>query len=142
MPFFLKNFFKNLLQQTAFYGTILIDTKITKGAQSVNKSASPQPKKTKRIDGEALIAIFLLALTVFLVFTVSILIFRACSIEKVPPVGGSVTTPPIGQITPPQNNSAAIFSGGMVIPYAISDANTKSIADEIDSFYAILIILT
>ena len=105
----------------------------------MNKSASPQPKKTKRIDGEALMAIFLLALTVFLVFTVSILIFRACSIEKVPPVGGGVTTPPIGQITPPQNNSAAIFSGGMVIPYAISDANTKSIADEIDSFYAILI---
>ena len=105
----------------------------------MNKSASPKPKKIKRIDGEALMAIFLLALTVFLVFTVSILIFRACSIEKAPPVSGGVTTPPQGQITPPQNQNLAIFGGGTIFPYPLEDANTQNVADEIDAFYAILI---
>ena len=105
----------------------------------MNKSATPTPKKAKRIDGEALMAIFLLALTVFLVFTVSILIFRAPKIKKDPPASGGVTTPPIGQITPPQNQNSAIFSGGTIFPYPIGDASTKSITDEIDAFYAILV---
>ena len=89
---FSQKLFQNVLQEGAFYGTILVETKTTKGAQSVNKSASPQPKKTKRIDGEALIAIFLLALTVFLVFTVSILTFRSCANDQIshPP---AITTP-------------------------------------------------
>ena len=105
----------------------------------MNKSASPQPKKIQCIDGEALMAIFLLALTVFLVFTVSILIFRTPSIKKDPPANDGVTTPPVGQITPPQNQNAAIFSGGVALPYPLENADTKSVTDEIDAFYAILV---
>ncbi len=106
----------------------------------MNRPATPKPQTAKRIDGEALTAIFLLALTVFLIFTVSILVFRACSTVQEPPANGGVTTPPQNQITPPvQNQNAAVFSGGTVIPYAAEDANTKSILDEIDAFYAVLI---
>ncbi len=106
----------------------------------MNRSAPTQQSRKKRIDGEVLTAIFLLALTVFLIFTVSILIFRACSIEATPPATGGVTTPVQNQITPPvENQNGAVFSGGTVIPYATEDANTKNIADEIDAFYAILI---
>ena len=106
----------------------------------MNRTAPTTPKKAKRIDGEALMAIFLLALTVFLIFTVSILIVRACSTKEEQPSGGGVTTPPQSQITPPvQNQSGAIFSGGTVIPPATEDADTKNITDEIDAFYAVLI---
>lgn len=52
----------------------------------------------KRIDGEVITAFFLLALTVFLIFTVSILIFRSCGNEQTQPP--QVTTPP--SIDPPK----------------------------------------
>jgi D-alanyl-D-alanine carboxypeptidase len=105
----------------------------------VNRPVTPIPKKAKRIDGEALMAIFLLALTVFLIFTVSILTLRAGSAPKPQPQKPSVTTPPQTPITPPQNQVGAIFSGGKVVPYATATDNTASIADEIDAFYAVLI---
>lgn len=101
---------------------------------------SPTPKNTaKRIDGEASTAIFLLALTVFLIFTVSILIFQSCSIETAPSAGSHVTTPQSQVTPPPQNQSNAIFSGGTVIPYATPDGNTQTVSDEIDAYYAVLI---
>jgi D-alanyl-D-alanine carboxypeptidase len=105
----------------------------------VNRPVTPTPKKAKRIDGEALMAIFLLALTVFLIFTVSILTLRAGTAPKPQSQKPSVTTPPQTPITPPQNQVGAIFSGGKVVPYATATDNTASIADEIDAFYAVLI---
>ena len=106
----------------------------------MNKSGTPKPKKFKRIDGEALTAIFLLVLTAFLILTVSILIFSSCSTDKKPPVGSGTTTPSQSQITPPsQNQNTAIFGGGTVIPPALEDANTKTVLEEIDAFYAVLI---
>ena len=105
----------------------------------MNKSATPTPKKAKQIDGEALMAIFLLALTVFLVFTVSVLLLRAGSADRPQTQKPSVTTPQESPITPPTPQSNAIFSSGTVIPYAVADANTKMVSNEIDSYYAILI---
>ncbi len=100
----------------------------------------PQKPNQKRIDGEARIAIFLLALTVFLVFTVSVLTFRSCSSEQTPhPNNGSVTTPQTPIVTPPQNQNTPIFSGGVAIPYAVEDAGTQTVSNQIDAFYAVLI---
>ena len=105
----------------------------------MNRSATPNSPK-KRIDGEALMAIFLLALTVFLMFTVSVLIFRACTGEQSQrPNNGNVTTPPTNVVTPPQNQNPFIFSGGSIVPFAVEDANTKTVSSEIDAFYAVLI---
>ncbi len=100
----------------------------------------PTPKNTaKRIDGEGLTAIFLLALTVFLIFTVSILSLRSCESDKTPPSNGSITTPQNQITTPPQNQSNAIFAGGTVIPYATPDSSTQTVSNEIDAYYAVLI---
>ena len=104
------------------------------------KKTEPQNFSQKRIDGEALMAFFLLALTVFLIFTVTVLIVRSCeSGQSLPPDKENITTPP-NQITqPPQNQNTPIFSGGVVIPHAVEDANTQAVSDEIDAFYAVLI---
>ena len=104
------------------------------------KKTEPQNFPQKRIDGEALMAFFLLALTVFLIFFVTVLIVRSCeSRQSLPPDKENITTPP-NQITqPPQNQNTPIFSGGAVIPHAVEDANTQAVSDEIDAFYAVLI---
>ena len=94
----------------------------------------------KRIDGEALIAFFLLALSAFLMFTVSVFVFRACNGTQIQhPDQNDITTPPTQNITPPPIQSNAIFSGGVVLPYAIQDENTQTVSSEIDAFYAILV---
>ena len=102
---------------------------------------SPTPKKTqKRIDGEAIIAVFLLVLTVFLALSVAIFIFRSCEQEPKPSVGSTVTTPqntPI--VTPPTTQSNAIFNGATVLPHAVQDGNTQTVSSEIDAYYAVLI---
>ena len=96
--------------------------------------------KRERIDGEALMAIFLLALSVFLIFTVSVFVFRACSADALKPPHDNQTTPPQNQITPPpQNQNAAIFSGGTVVPPAVENESTQNIFDLIDAYYAVLI---
>ena len=103
----------------------------------MNTPANPKFPK-KRIDGEALTAIFLLVLSVFLLFTTSILVFRSCTNEQAKhPSNNGVTTPPTSIITPPQN--LFIFSGGVALPYAAEDADTKTVSDQIDAFYAVLI---
>ena len=105
----------------------------------MNQTASSKKLK-KRIDGEAFMAIFLLVLTVFLIFTVSILIFRACSNNETPSHNdGAVTTPQNPIINPPQNQNPIIFSGGNVIPYATENENTQTVSNQIDAFYSILI---
>lgn len=105
----------------------------------MNHSAPPKNTKKTCIDGEVLTAIMLLFFTVFLIFTVSIFVFRSCANEEKPPQYEGITTPLQNQVIPPQNQINAIFSGGTVIPYATVSAATKSIADEIDAFYAVLI---
>lgn len=105
----------------------------------MNNSANLKTPK-KRIDGEALTAIFLLVLTVFLIFTISILIFRSCSTESQSPSNnGEITTPQVPIITPPTNQNGSIFSGATILPYPLEDANTKTVSNEIDAHYAILI---
>ena len=102
---------------------------------------SPTPKKTqKRIDGEALIAVFLVVLTAFLVLSVAIFVCRSCEQEPKPPVGSSLTTTQKNPtVVPPTNQSNAIFNGGTVLPYAVVDDNTKTVFDAIDAYYAVLI---
>ena len=96
------------------------------------------PKKTKKkFDSEAVIAIFLLSLSVFLIFTVSILTFRSCASNQEPRPQVTTSQNVIKPSPTPQNS--VLFSSGTVIPYALADANTKTVADEIDSYYAILI---
>ena len=102
----------------------------------MNRSQTTQNTK-KSLDSEAIIAIFLLFLSVFLIFTVSVLTFRSCESEQEP--NPQVTTPQT-QITPPQTpQKNAIFSSGTVIPYAVEDESTRTVSSEIDSYYAILI---
>ena len=128
------------MQKSAFYGTILGEKTRKKGAKFVNTpNNSNSPKK--HIDGEAFMAIFLLALSVFLIFTVSIFVFRACSSNVAkPPRGDSVTTPPQQQIPGPQQpQNPAIFAGGTVVPRAVEDESTQNIFELIDAYYAVLI---
>ncbi len=105
----------------------------------MNKPATPKTSQ-KSIDSEALIAIFLLVLTVFMAFTVSVLIFRSCTSEQTPSQNsGGIITPP-NQFTPPPNNqNTPIFSGGTVIPRPIADESTQTVSSQIDAFYAVLI---
>ena len=105
----------------------------------MNKTQSPQKTK-KNFDSEVIVAIFLLVLSVFLIFTVSVFVFRACSNAQIQhPNQNGITTPPTQNITPPINQSNAIFSGGVVVPYAIQDENTQTVFDDIDAYYAVLI---
>ena len=105
----------------------------------MNKPATPKTSQ-KSIDSEALIAIFLLVLTVFMVFTVSVLIFRSCTSEQTPSQNsGGIMTPPNQFIPPPNNQNTPIFSGGTVIPRPIADESTQTVSSQIDAFYAVLI---
>ena len=104
----------------------------------MNKSPTPK-SRAKRLDGDARIAVFLLALIAFLVFVCIVLILQSLSTPKEPLPNGSVTTPQTQITPPPQNQSKAIFSGGTVILYPATDSNTKTVVDEIDAYYAVLI---
>ena len=101
----------------------------------MNETKTPK----KNFDSEVIMAIFLLCLSVFLIFTVSILIVRSFDIHTESEVQ---TTTPQNQppvIPNPPNQDAAIFWDGTVIPYAVGDANTKTVSSEIDAYYGILI---
>ena len=102
----------------------------------MNKTQTPKIVK-KNFDSEAIIAIFLLCLSVFLIFTVSILMFRSCESEQ--ESSPQITTPTVPITPPPTNQNSLIFSGGTVIPYATEDATTQAVSSEIDAFYAVLI---
>ena len=104
----------------------------------MNETKSPKKTK-KKFDSEAIMAIFLLGLSVFLILTVSILSFRSCESDKEQDPRPQVTTPQSVITPPPTPQNSVIFSSGTVIPYAEADVNTKTVADEIDSYYAILI---
>ena len=127
------------MQKNAFYGTILSEKNHEKGAKFVNNPKNSNSSK-KHIDGEAFMAIFLLALSVFLIFTVSIFVFRACSANVAkPPRGDAVTTPPPQLPGPQQPQNPAIFAGGTVVPRAVEDESTQNIFELIDAYYAVLI---
>ena len=99
---------------------------------------TPTSKKAKKnFDSEVIMAIFLLCLSVFLIFTVSILTFRSCESEQ--ESSPQITTPTVPITPPPTNQNSLIFSGGTVIPYATEDATTQAVSSEIDAFYAVLI---
>lgn len=102
----------------------------------MNKTQTPKIAK-KNFDSEAIIAIFLLCLSVFLIFTVSILTFRSCESEQ--ESSPQITTPTVPITPPPTNQNSLIFSSGTVIPYATEDATTQAVSSEIDAFYAVLI---
>ena len=102
----------------------------------MNKTQTPKIVK-KNFDSEAIIAIFLLCLSVFLIFTVSILLCRSCESEQ--ESSPQITTPTVPITPPPTNQNSLIFSGGTVIPYATEDATTQAVSSEIDAFYAVLI---
>lgn len=105
----------------------------------MNKPTTPNTPK-KHLDGESLMAIFLLILTVFLLLTVIVLTFRACTNEQDKPQGNDgITTPQTPIVPPGQSQQKYIFSSGTLVPLAGEDANTKTISDEIDAYYAILI---
>ena len=101
-----------------------------------NSQGSKTPSK-KHITNEAIIAIFLLFLSVFLIFTVSVLIARSFKNDQEPEV--QITTPQQQITIPPTPQSSAVFSGGTVIPYAIEDSRTHTVSSEIDAYYGILI---
>ena len=101
-----------------------------------NSQGSKTPSK-KHITNEAIIAIFLLFLSVFLIFTVSVLIARSFKNDQEPEV--QITTPQQQITIPPTPQSSAVFSGGTVIPYAIEDSRTQTVSSEIDAYYGILI---
>ncbi len=79
----------------------------------MNRSPTSKTPR-KRMDGEALTAILLLALTVFLMFTVSILIFRSCDSNQIPPSGSDATTPQTPITPPPSQGDTPIFSNGVL----------------------------
>ena len=103
----------------------------------MNSSLGSKTTPKKRMDNEAIVAIFLLFLSVFLIFTVSILTFRSCESEQQTPP--EVTTPQTQITVPPTSQNSVIFSGGTVIPYPAEDAATRTVSSEIDAYYAILI---
>lgn len=103
----------------------------------MDDSVSSKTPPKKRITDEAIIAIFLLCLSVFLIFTVSVLIVRSFAVHIEPEA--EITTPQTQIPIPPTSQNSTIFSGGTVIPYAVEDANTKNVFGEIDAYYGILI---
>lgn len=103
----------------------------------MNKTPTPKSAK-KNFDSEVIMAIFLLCLSVFLIFAVIILTLHSCKSKKEEPQP-QVTMQQIPITPPPTNQKNSIFSGGTVFPYAIKDDNTQTISGEIDSHYAILI---
>ncbi len=78
------------------------------------------PKQTKKnFDSEAIMAIFLLCLSVFLIFTVSILTFRSCESDQEP--RPQVTTPPSTDIpTAPLTNKPYFSENSQTVSFDTS----------------------
>ena len=102
----------------------------------MNKNQT-QKRAHKNFDSEAITAVFLLFLSVFLIFTVSVLMLRSCEGNEESDV--QITTPQTPTPTIPEPQNPAIFFGGTVIPYAVADSNTQTVSSQIDSYYAVLI---
>ena len=90
----------------------------------------------KRMDGEALTAILLLALTAFLILTVSILIFRSCSNQAFPPISDATT--PHTPITPPTQERTPIFSNGVLPSKPFFGERSATVSFPTTSQYIIL----
>ena len=103
----------------------------------MNKAQSPQKTK-KNFDSEVIVAFFLLVLSVFLIFTVSVFVFRSCTGEEQSPVNGEITTPQQNQIIPPQNQIDAIFLNGTVPQKPYSTDATQTISLSTTSQYIVL----
>ena len=88
------------------------------------------------MDGEALTAILLLALTAFLILTVSILIFRSCSNQASPPISDATT--PHTPITPPTQERTPIFSNGVLPSKPFFGERSATVSFPTTSQYIIL----
>lgn len=104
----------------------------------MNKSPTPQPKK-KPIDGEALTAICLLALTVFLILTVSILIFQSCSSGDATPEEGSTTKPQGNSgVNSSPDSTPPVFSDGVLPSKPFFSENSQTVSLSTTSQYIVL----
>ena len=101
----------------------------------MTRSTAPKTPR-KRMDGEALTAILLLALTAFLILTVSILIFRSCSNQASPPISDATT--PHTPITPPTQERTPIFSNGVLPSKPFFGERSATVSFPTTSQYIIL----
>ena len=102
----------------------------------MNKTQTPK-SANKNFDSEVITAVFLLFLSVFLMFTVSVLMFRSSKTNERTDV--EITTPQTQTPIVPEPQNPAVFWGGTVIPYAVEDSRTQTVDNEIDAHYGILI---
>ncbi len=102
----------------------------------MTRSTAPKTPR-KRMDGEALTAILLLALTAFLILTVSILIFRSCKSDQASPPISDATTPHT-PITPPTQEGTPIFSNGVLPSKPFFGERSATVSFPTTSQYIIL----
>ncbi len=102
----------------------------------MTRSTAPKTPR-KRMDGEALTAILLLALTAFLILTVSILIFRFCKSDQASPPISDATTPHT-PITPPTQEGTPIFSNGVLPSKPFFGERSATVSFPTTSQYIIL----
>ena len=99
---------------------------------------TPTPKKQQKpIDGEALTAIFLLALTVFLIATVSIVVFRSCDSDQTSPNDGA-TTPPAQTTPAPEPAKKPVFSSGVLPSKPFYSDTSATVSFSTTSQYIVL----
>ncbi len=104
----------------------------------MNKNPTPSKRK-KQLDGEAVTALFLLALTLFLILIVPVFVFRSCEASKPSTTPTLPTKPPVQTTSPPTVDDTPVFSGGASVAIPNVTDTTATVTDQVDSYYALLI---